>query len=87
MKKQNTGCADESRITWNHLEQWIRGHVHRFIQLILENEKTEWLDPQNSVRRQHVETSVGYRNGYGMPRRLAVSGGTIRVKRPRVRDC
>lgn len=47
----------------------------------------EWLVPQSSARQQQVETSVGSRNGYGTPRRLAVSGGTIRVKCPRLRNC
>lgn len=87
MTKQNTGRADESRVTWHNLEQWIRGHVQGFIQQILEDEVTDWLGRQKSVRRPPVETSAGYRNGYGKPRRLTVSCGTITVKRPRVRDC
>ncbi|MDH3771214.1 MAG: IS256 family transposase [Nitrospirota bacterium] len=87
MKKQNTGRAEESTVTWNNLEQWIRGHVQGFIQRVLEDEVTEWLGRQKSVRRKGVETLAGYRNGYGRSRRLTVSCGTITVKRPRVRDC
>lgn len=30
--------------------------------------------------------SAGYRNGYGRPSKLALSNGTITVRRPRVRD-
>ncbi len=29
----------------------------------------------------------GYRNGYGKPRQLALSSGTLTLRRPRVRDC
>lgn len=87
MTKQNTGRAEESSVTWNNLEQWIRGHVQAFIQRVLEDEVTNWVGRQKSVRRKSVETLTGYRNGYGKPRRLTVSCGTIIVKRPRVREC
>ncbi|MDP7649978.1 MAG: transposase, partial [Candidatus Thalassarchaeaceae archaeon] len=36
-------------------------------------------------RRRAVDASPGYRNGYGKPRRLSTSCGTIQVRRPRVR--
>ena len=87
MKKQSTGRAEESTVTRNNLEQWIRGHVQGFIQRVLEEEVTDLLGRQKSVRRQPVDTSAGYRNGYGKPRRLTLSCGTITVKRPRVREC
>lgn len=87
MTKQNTGRAEESSVTWNNLEQWIRGQVQAFIQRVLEDEVTDWLGRQKSVRRKGLEPLTGYRNGYGKPRRLTVSCGTITVKRPRVRDC
>ena len=87
MKKQSTSKTDESSITWNNLEQWIRGQVQNFIQGVLEEEVTDLLGRQKSVRRQPVNTSAGYRNGYGKPRRLTLSCGTITVKRPRVREC
>ncbi len=38
-----------------------------------------------SERRAAVDAPPGYRNGYGKPRRLAMSSGTIEVRRPRVR--
>ncbi|MCA9500431.1 MAG: hypothetical protein KC588_14665 [Nitrospira sp.] len=43
MKKQSTSQTDELSITWNNLEQWIRGHVQNFIQGILEEEVTDLL--------------------------------------------
>ena len=38
-----------------------------------------------SERRAAVDAPPGYRNGHGKPRRLAMSSGTIEVRRPRVR--
>ena len=32
-----------------------------------------------------MDSVEGYRNGYGKPRRLAMSSGTITLRRPRVR--
>ena len=37
------------------------------------------------TRREGVDAPAGYRNGYGKPRRLSLSGGTITLRRPRVR--
>lgn len=39
-----------------------------------------------SARRAAVDAPTGARNGYGKPRQLALSFGTITVGRPRVRD-
>ncbi len=36
-------------------------------------------------RRDVVDAPGGYRNGFGKPRRLSFSGGTIALRRPRVR--
>lgn len=38
-----------------------------------------------SVRRAAVDAPEGYRNGYGKPRKLALTCGTITLRRPRVR--
>lgn len=38
-----------------------------------------------SARRGAVDAPEGYRNGYGKPRKLALTCGTITVQRPRVR--
>ena len=40
---------------------------------------------EKSERRSTVDSAEGYRNGYGKPRRLAMSSGTITLRRPRVR--
>src|SRR2546430_15742017 len=36
-------------------------------------------------RRHGVDAVPGYRNGFGQPRRLSLSNGTITLRRPRVR--
>ena len=51
----------------------------------LPEEVTELLGREKSERRSTVDSAEGYRNGYGKPRRLAMSSGTITLRRPRVR--
>jgi transposase-like protein len=63
----------------------VRGKVQEFVQELLEVEVTELLGRQRHERRAGVDAPVGYRNGYGKPRRLAVQTGTIVLQRPRVR--
>jgi transposase-like protein len=72
--------------TWDRLEDFAREHVQRFIQALLEEEVTELLGRTKSARREAVDASPGYRNGYGKPRHLTLTSGTITVRRPRVRD-
>jgi len=72
--------------TWERLEDFVRGHVQRFIQALLEEEVTELLGRTKSARREVVDAAPGYRNGYGKPRRLTLTSGTITVRRPRVRN-
>src|SRR5688572_13237128 len=45
----------------------------------------ELLGRDKSERREAVDAGAGYRNGYGKPRRLSMTSGTITVRRPRVR--
>ena len=60
--------------------------MQRFIQAPLEEEVTELLGRTKSARREAIDATPGYRNGYGKPRRLTLTSGTITVRRPRVRD-
>jgi putative transposase len=73
-----------SRPVWDELEQYARAQIAQFIQRLLEEEVEELLGRQKRARRR-PEDPVGYRNGYGKPRQLALSTGTITVRRPRVR--
>ena len=63
----------------------VREKVQEFIQRILEEGVTELLGREKSERRAGIDTPEGYRNGYGKGRRLAMSSGTITLRRPRVR--
>jgi len=87
MKKRITKVVERSRVVYGELEAWAREKIQRFLQDVLEEEVTEFLGREKSERSQVVDGSKGYRNGYGKPRQLAMSNGTIRLKRPRVRDC
>ena len=69
---------------WDELEEWTRGRIQEWMQQLLVEEVTEFLG-----RAKHQRRGVdmqGYRNGYGMPRRLTMRSGTVTVRRPRVRD-
>ena len=86
MEDGNIESGPASRPEWEHLEEWLRGQMQSLIQDLLEQEVTELLGRARSVRRSESGNAAGYRNGYAPPRRLTLSSGTIRVRRPRVRD-
>ena len=85
MEQKNTLSEARSSRTGEHLEEFVREHVQRFIQGVLEEEVTTVLARPKSARRETVDAAGGYRNGYGKPRRLSLTSGTITVRRPRVR--
>jgi putative transposase len=85
MGKQTTTGKQASRIIWDNLEEWVRKKVQEFIQSLLEEEVTELLARKKSERRKAVDSSPGYRNGYGKERKLTLGCGTITLHRPRVR--
>jgi transposase-like protein len=86
MEKKSTTEAEGSRVEWENLEEWVRGHVQQFIQDVLEDEVTEFLGRRKSERRRGVDGGSGYRNGHGKSRKLTLSCGTVTVRRPRVRE-
>src|SRR5882724_8356037 len=87
MKKSQPPIPEpKASSTWERLEEFVREHVQRFIQALLEEEVTELLGRTKSARGEAVDAEPGYRNGYGKPRRLTLTSGTITVRRPRVRD-
>ena len=86
MGKRSTRSRSESRPEWEQLEDWVRGHVQRLIQELLEEEVTEFLGRAKSALRSDSDSDTGYRNGYGRPRRLTLSSGTVQLRRPRVRN-
>ena len=86
MEKQSIERGDVSTPVWEELASWVRCRAQGMIQDILEEEVTALLGREKSERRGGVDPSAGYRNGYGKPRKLALSNGTITVRRSRVRD-
>lgn len=55
------------------------------LQSVLDEEVTSFLGRMKSARRKSVDAVGGYRNGHGQPWRLALTCGTVTVRRPRVR--
>jgi len=86
IEKQNISVSDSSKVVFQHLDSWLREKIQGFIQLVLEEEVNELLGRAKSQRRASVDSTSGYRNGYGKPRKLTTSSGTITVRRPRVRN-
>jgi len=85
MRKQSIEPVAESRAAWATLEAFARAGAQRLLQRVLEEEVDELLGRGRYERRAAVDAPAGYRNGFGRPRRLSLSNGTITLRRPRVR--
>lgn len=85
MEQQSTTYVVPSSDIWERLEAFVREHIQWFIQALLEEEVTALLGRPKSAPRTAVDAPRGMRNGYGKPRRLSLTTGTIIVRRPRVR--
>lgn len=86
MGKKSIGEEEQSRVCFDHLEDWVRVKIQEWVQELLEEEVRELLGRDRHERRREVDAPSGYRNGYGQERKVTLSCGTIRVRRPRVRD-
>jgi transposase-like protein len=85
MHEDTPGTPVPSMLSYEHLEALSRVRVQQFIQAVLDEELTALLGRQRSQRRRAVDAPKVYRNGHGRPRKLAMTGGTITLRRPRVR--
>jgi len=85
VSKKSTEMVAASSPTWETLEAFARQSMQQFLQRTLEGEVDELLARGRYERRAAVDAPVGYRNGFGKPRRLSLSNGTITLRRPRVR--
>jgi len=83
-EKSIEGVAASSP-TWETLEAFARASMQQLLQRMLEEEVDTLLSRDRYERRAAVDAPVGYRNGFGKPRRLSLSNGTITLRRPRVR--
>lgn len=86
MKEKTTQGSRTSRVAWESLENWARLEIQDWLQELMVAEVTDVLGRSKSERRKPVDSKAGYRNGYGKPRNLTMSIGTVTVRRPRVRD-
>ena len=86
MGQKSIGEEEQSRFCFDHLEEWVREKIQYWAQELLEDEVSELLGRSRYERRGEIDAPSGYRNGYGKKRRVTLSCGTIRVRRPRVRD-
>jgi len=86
MAEKSTEERFGSRPLWESLEEMARERIQQFVQELLEEEVTALVGRRKSARRPVIDDGpTVYRNGYGKPRRLSMSCGTIEVRRPRVR--
>jgi putative transposase len=85
MKQKTTTQPSSASPMWERLETLVREQVQQCIQALLEEESTERLGRSQAARRASVDTPTGLRNGYGKPRGLSLTSGTITIRRPRVR--
>jgi transposase-like protein len=72
--------------TWETLDEFVRVKIQETMQSVLEEELTAFLGRGKSERRAGVDPAPGYRNGRGKPRRLALTCGTVELRRPRARN-
>ena len=86
MTEKHIVGSESKEIFYEDLEEYARGKIREHLQDLLEQEVTEWLGRKKSERRVNPSEQLGYRNGYGKPRRFAMSLGTMEIRRPRVRD-
>lgn len=84
MSRKIDVTAPASRPVWEGLESHLRARMQEFLQKLLIQEADEFLGRARSERRGPAEAPV-YRNGFGKPRQLSTSIGTVSVKRPRIR--
>lgn len=86
MKKSITVLAKQSRARYEVLEEMIRLKIQGYMQDMLEEEIETFLGRKKSERVKQIDSTRGYWNGHGKPKKFALMNGTITVHRPRVRD-
>ena len=85
MKQKTTRKESASINPYEALESWARANVQDFIQRLLEQEVEEFVGRAKSQRYVGSGRPT-YRNGHGKTRNFGMMGGTIQVRRPRVRN-
>jgi putative transposase len=86
VSKKTPAVPTTSMPTWETLDEFVRVKIQATMQSVLEEELTAFLGRGKSERRTSVDPAPGYRKGRGKPRRLALTCGTIELRRPRARN-
>ncbi len=86
MIRKHSEQVESKGVFYECMEAYAREKIRGWVQDLLEAEVTELLGRDKSERKAIEVEQPGYRNGYGRPRRFTLSMGTIRVRRPRVRN-
>ncbi len=68
------------------LNSGFEGRFRFLYEGVLEEEVELFLGRARHERLDTVDVVKGYRNGYGRPRKMSLSSGTIVLRRPRVRN-
>jgi transposase-like protein len=85
VRQQTTPEEISSINPYEALESWARANVQDFIQGLLEQEVNEFIGRLKSERHVGSGRRV-YRNGHGKIRNFGMMGGTIQIRRPRIRN-
>jgi len=85
VKQQSTRQESSSINPYEALESWARANVQDFIQKLLEEEMDAFIGRAKSERHVGSGQRV-YRNGHGKTRNFGMMGGTVQLRRPRVRN-
>jgi putative transposase len=85
VSEKSTETVGTSSPTWEMLEAFARQSMQQLLQRLLEEEVDGLLGRGRYERREAVDPAAGYRNGFGKPRRVSLTSGTLTVRRPRVR--
>jgi transposase-like protein len=72
-------------VVYGCLEEMVRQQAQSLIQRVLEEEVESLLGRRKHERKPEVDAPSGYRNGYGKARKLAMTSGTVTIRRPRVK--
>lgn len=65
VNEQNPEIGVASRYLWDHLEDFVHGHIQQFVQRLLVEEVTRRLGRAKSARRAAVDAPEGYRAAMG----------------------
>jgi putative transposase len=87
---EHTVCEPKpSTVVWENLDEFVRQQIQGVLQELLDEEVSAFLGRLKSQRRTRSAATgsapAAYRNGYGKPRQVSTTSGTVTVRRPRLR--